>query len=116
MIKADTSIDQLTSLVTKACSDPRALNSLIKALAKIIPVKKLRRTEIMIDKNINELFNVRRIGYNALVKILPSDEVGMYNASVIKITSGETLITEGSSLTISKRELQINGRHSSSIE
>jgi len=113
--KVDTSVNDLLNFINKEATDPKSLIPIIDALMKTITVKKTRNP-IMTDKNLNRLFNVKRIGYNALVKILPSDEQGMYTATVVKITAGETKVTEGSSLTISKRELQINGRPSSSVE
>ena len=64
----------------------------------------------MPDKNIDKLFSIRRIGYNALVKIQSTDDPNMYNANVVKILSGDTKVTEGTSLSISKRELQLIGR------
>jgi len=70
----------------------------------------------MPDKNLNKLFDIKRIGYKALVKIQEADEQGMYTAKVIKILSGDTKVTEGTSITISKRELQLIGRPSASVE
>ena len=107
--KADTSIDQLIELVNQADKNPLIMKSLINALAKTIPVHKSRRV-IMPDKNIDKLFSIRRIGYNALVKIQSTDDPNMYNANVVKILSGDTKVTEGTSLSISKRELQLIGR------
>ena len=109
MIKAETTIEHLIELVNKADKNPAIMKSLITAITKTIPTVKHRRP-IMLDKNINKLFNVRRIGYNAVVKIQAADETGMYTADVVKILSGETKVTEGTSLSISKRELQLIGR------
>ena len=113
--KADTTIDQLIRLISEADANPKMPKALLRALTKSIKIKKVRKM-IMPDQNLEKLFSVRRIGYTALVKIHESDDVNTYDAEVIKITAGETKVSEGSSISISKRELQLMGRHSSSAE
>lgn len=110
--KVDTSINDLLSIVKDSESDPIKLNVLTKSLQSLIPVKHSRKIP-MTDTNLNKMFTIKRINYSVLGKVESRDD-NMYNVRIISIVDGTTNVKNGDLLSISKRELEITGRHTSS--
>lgn len=110
--QADTSIDDLLSIIKDSESDPIKFDILIKSLQSLIPVKRSRRIP-MADTNLNKTFTIKRINYSILGKVESRDD-NMYNVRIISIVDGQTNFKSGDSLLISKRELEITGRPTSS--
>jgi len=108
--KADTSIDQLITLVNKSGSDQKIFASLINSLIKTIPIQKGRKTMPAIDENLNQTFKIKRINYSILGKVLSINEQQLYNVEVLSIVEGETRIHTGDILYISKGELALAGK------
>lgn len=67
----------------------------------------------MADVNLNKIFTIKRINYSVLGKV-ESRENDMYNVRIISIIKGETNYKNGDTLLMSKRELEITGRPTSS--
>jgi len=111
--KADTSIDQLLNIIKQADGNNQLLNNLITALHKTIPVQRTKRRTIMADTNLNKTFTIKRINYSILGKVESRDD-NMYNVRIISIVDGQSNFKSGDSLLISKRELEITGRPTSS--
>ncbi len=111
--KSDTSLIQLVDLIGRASANPDSLNKVLAIVSKAIPLKTKRRV-IMPDKNINKIFKIKRINYSVVAKITP-DSDNMYNAEVLAV-EGDSKTKVGDNLTISKRELELTGRPSSSYD
>ena len=106
--KADTSINDLLSIVKNSDSDPIKSNTLIKSLQSSIPIKHTRKIT-MADTNLNKTFNIKRINYKILGKVESVDD-NMYNVKILSIVDGQTNFKIGDTLSISKHELEITGR------
>ena len=111
--KADTSIDQLINIVTKAGGNNQILNNLIKALHKTIPVQRTKRRIPMADANLNKTFRLQRINHTVIATITASDMENMYTAKILSI-EGKTLFNVGDDFPISKYELKLTGQPTSS--
>lgn len=112
--KADTSIDQLINIVQQAGGNNQILNNLIKTLHKTIPVQRTKRRITMSDTNLNKTFTIKRINYSVLGKVESRDENMLYKVRIISIVDGSTAYKTGDTLLMSKRELELTGRPTSS--
>ena len=109
--KADTSIDDLLKIIAQS-GNKEHFEKLYKALIKTIPVHTARRTT-MSDTNLEKTFRIKRINYSVIATITSSDGNNLYTAKVLSV-DGESHVREGDNLTISKRELELTGRPTSS--
>jgi hypothetical protein len=111
--KADTSLTDLLKIVT-LLDDPKQFNALITVLHKSIPIRRIKRRIPMADANINKTFTIKRINHSLLAKIVSRDSDNMYNAKIISVVEGTTFNKAGDEFPISKRELELTGRPTSS--
>ncbi|MFA6569969.1 MAG: hypothetical protein WCT77_01895 [Bacteroidota bacterium] len=109
--KADTSINDLINLVKTSCQDPKSFNKLANALTQLIPIQSKRRIK-MPDKNLNKVFRIKRINHTIIAKVISLDD-NMYEVQVISSDNNQHVI--GDTLPISKRELELTGKPTSSL-
>lgn len=109
--KANNSLTDLLQIVT-LLDDPKHFNNIINALHKTIPVIPKKRRIPMSDTNINKIFRIRRINYSVIAKITDAND-NLYTAEILSV-DGESFNKVGDKLAISKRELQLTGRPTSS--
>ena len=108
--KADTTIDQLLTLIDKSTQDPQSFDKLTKTLSSMIPVQKGRNNmSKKVDDNLNQTFKIKRLNYSILAKVIKSNE-HLYTVEILSIVEGESNFKPGDKLQVSKAELRLTGK------
>lgn len=108
--KVDTTTDQFLTILQSSNDDPQKLIKIIKAIEKTIPVKGRKRMP-KLDSNLNKRFCIKRINYEITAKIVEfNKKINSYCIEVLSVDKGETKVSPGTFLFISKRELELTGR------
>lgn len=108
--KVSTTIEQMFTLINDADGDTQKLSNLIDALTGLIPIKKGKRMA-KVDPNLNNTFNIKRIGCTLKAKIKAFDVASnYYSAEILNIECGTTKFSIGDIIMISKRELELTGK------